>query len=31
VLTESEREDIVSGKQTIKVRRLAGWLCGLDG
>ena len=30
VLTESDREDIVSGKRTIKVRPLAGWLCGLD-
>jgi hypothetical protein len=31
VLTESDREDIVSGKRTIKVRPLAGWLCDLDG
>ena len=31
VLTESDREDIVSGKRTIRVRPLAGWLCGLDG
>ena len=31
VLTESDREDIVVGKRTIKVRPLAGWLCGLDG
>jgi len=28
VLTESDREDIVVGKRTIKVRPLAGWLCG---
>jgi predicted AAA+ superfamily ATPase len=31
VLTESDREDIVSGKRTIRVRPLAGWLCGLEG
>ncbi len=31
VLTESDRQDIVSGRRTIKVRPLAGWLCGLDG
>jgi len=30
VLTESDREDIALGKRTIKVRPLAGWLCGLD-
>ncbi len=30
VLTESEREDITLGKRRIKVRPLAGWLCGLD-
>jgi hypothetical protein len=30
VLTESESEDIVLDKRTIKVRPLAGWLCGLD-
>ena len=30
VLTESEREDISLGTRTIKVRPLAGWLCGLD-
>lgn len=29
VLTESEHEDIVSGQQTIKVRPLTAWLCGL--
>jgi hypothetical protein len=31
VLTESDREDIVSGKRTIKVRPMAAWLCDLDG
>jgi len=30
VLTESDREDIAVGKRMIKVRPLAGWLCGLD-
>jgi hypothetical protein len=29
VLTESEHEDIVAGPQTIKVRPLPAWLCGL--
>jgi hypothetical protein len=31
VLTESDREDIVVGRRMLKVRPLAGWLCGLDG
>jgi hypothetical protein len=30
VLTESEREDIVLGKRSIRVRPLTEWLCGLD-
>jgi len=30
VLTESEHEDIVLGRRMLKVRPLAGWLCGLD-
>ena len=29
VLTESEHEDISVGRRTLKVRPLAGWLCGL--
>jgi len=30
VLTESEHEDIVLDRRMLKVRPLAGWLCGLD-